>query len=89
MSHLRHPLPRPHALTVAIATALTLCASVPAEAQFGRLKDRIKQKVEQKVDEKVDKKVDAALGDKQDAAAQPETAQEGASDASTAPTSRK
>jgi outer membrane protein OmpA-like peptidoglycan-associated protein len=89
MSHLRHPLPRPHALTVAIATALTLCASVPAEAQFGRLKDRIKQKVEQKVDEKVDKKVDAALGDKQDAAAQPETAQEGASAASTAPTSRK
>ena len=85
MSHLS--LPRTCALTVAIATALTLGIGTPAEAQFGRIKDRIKQKVEQKVDEKVDKKVDETLGDKQ--AAQPAGTQEGASAASTAPTSRK
>jgi outer membrane protein OmpA-like peptidoglycan-associated protein len=90
MSHLRLS----HAIPFALATALTLGVSRPAEAQFGRLKDRIKQKVEQKVDEKVDKKIDETMDGKKessDAAAQQEGAATASASAtaSTAPTGRK
>jgi outer membrane protein OmpA-like peptidoglycan-associated protein len=91
MSHLHLPLPRKYALTVAIATALTLCISVPAEAQFGRLKDRIKQKVTEKTAEKAAEKIDEAFdGKKADAdSAQASATQPGNAGAATAAVSRK
>lgn len=92
-NHLRNRL----AIPLALAAALTVGTSQPAEAQFGRLKDRIKQKVEQKVDQKVDQKIDETLDGKQapadaSAAAAPAAApaaSAGSSTASSAPAARK
>lgn len=44
-----------------LGAALTLTAAVPAEAQFGKLKDKVKKKVEQRVDQKTDEAAEAAV----------------------------
>ena len=90
-SHRQSSLP----ITLALATALSLAAARPAEAQFSGMKDRIKQKVADKAVEKTGKKIDEVVDGKPsttDAAAQPATSSSPAattSTASTAPTSRR
>jgi outer membrane protein OmpA-like peptidoglycan-associated protein len=87
-----HPsLARTSALAVAVATALTIGISVPAEAQFGKLKDRIKQKVAEKTAEKVDEKVDEAFDGKKEGADSPQASPTKAANAAgaAAPASRK